>query len=66
MNVQMRTAGSRDIVLENFAAELTEAAYPVALRMNGGANWLDLELNLWRILTETVKDQQDALRPCAE
>ena len=41
--------------LEVFAAELTAAAYPVALRHGIGDKWLDLELGLWRVLTETVK-----------
>jgi hypothetical protein len=41
--------------LEVFAAELTAAAYPVALRHGTGDKWLDLELDLWRVLTETVK-----------
>jgi hypothetical protein len=40
---------------EAFAAELTAAAYPVALRHGVGGKWLDLELELWRVLTETVK-----------
>jgi hypothetical protein len=44
-----------DHALENFAAELTEAAYPIALRHGVGEKWLDLELDLWRVLTETVK-----------
>ena len=37
------------------AAELTAAAYPVALRHAVGARWLDLELGLWRALAEKVK-----------
>jgi hypothetical protein len=41
---------------EAFAAELTAAAYPVALRHGVGGKWLDLELDLWRALTETVKN----------
>ena len=40
---------------EAFAAELTAAAYPVALRHGVGGKWLDLELDLWRVLTETVQ-----------
>ncbi len=40
---------------EVFAAELTAAAYPVALRHGVGDKWLDLELELWRVLIETVK-----------
>jgi hypothetical protein len=44
-----------DHVLEAFAAELTAAAYPVALRHGGGHKWLELELDLWLALTRTVK-----------
>jgi hypothetical protein len=42
-------------VVEALAAELTSAAYPVALRHAVGDKWLDLELELWRVFTETVK-----------
>ena len=41
--------------LEALAAELTAAAYPVALRHAAGVQWLDLQLELWKALTETVK-----------
>ena len=46
---------NRDILLENFAAELTSAAYAVALRHGVEDKWLDLQLELWRTLKETVK-----------
>jgi hypothetical protein len=45
-----------DHALEDFAAELTGAAYPVALRHGLGEKWLDLEVDLWRALTETLKN----------
>ena len=41
--------------LEALAAELTAAAYPVALRHAPGDRWLDLQLELWRVLSETVR-----------
>src|SRR2546421_7857116 len=41
--------------LEAFAAELTDAVFPVALRYGVGDRWLDLELDLWRALSETVE-----------
>ena len=41
--------------LAALAAELTAAAYPVALRHAVGDRWLDLQLELWRALTETVE-----------
>ena len=42
-------------LLANFAAELTNAAYPIALRHGIEGSWVDLELDLWRVLAETVK-----------
>jgi hypothetical protein len=45
----------RDALLENLAAELTSAAYSVALRHGLDDKWLDLELELWEALKETVK-----------
>jgi len=47
--------GSRDTFLENFGADLAEAAYPVMLRHAAVNNWLDLQLELWEVLKETVK-----------
>jgi len=35
--------------------ELTAAAYSVALRHGAGGEWLDLELELWETLGETVR-----------
>jgi hypothetical protein len=46
---------NRDALLETFAAELTLAAYHVALRTRTQGTWLDLELDLWRALADTVK-----------
>lgn len=46
---------NRDSRLENFAAELTCAAYPVAVRHGITGSWIQVELPLWRTLTHTVK-----------
>jgi hypothetical protein len=46
--------------LAALAAELTATVYPVALRHAVGDRWLDLELELWRALTETIKKWGDA------
>ena len=46
---------NRDALLETFAAELTFAAYQVALRTRTEGTWLDLELDLWRVLADTVQ-----------
>ena len=45
----------RDSKLENFAAELTVAAYPLALRQGIRGSWIKLELGLWRALADTVR-----------
>jgi hypothetical protein len=46
---------NRDILLENFAAELTRAAYSVALRQGMAGSWIQVELGLWRELAQTLK-----------
>jgi hypothetical protein len=47
---------NRDTLLENFAAELTSAAYPLTLRHGiKRGSWIKVELGLWRALAETVK-----------
>ena len=55
MNGNLRTPPDRDALLETFAAELTLAAYRVALWHGTGGAWLELQLDLWRVLTEMVK-----------
>jgi hypothetical protein len=57
-------SASRDATLDDFVAELTEAAYPLALRHEAGRDWLGLELELWRVMTQTVKKwEQRAFLP---
>jgi hypothetical protein len=46
---------NRDVMLETFVAELTCAAYQVALRHGAAGTWLDVQLNIWQALTDTVK-----------
>jgi hypothetical protein len=46
MNGNNSTVVDWDNFLKNLAAELTGAAYPVALRHRVGDKWLDLELDL--------------------
>jgi hypothetical protein len=58
MNGDIKTPVDRDALLEHFAAELTVAAYRVALRTKTQGTWLDLELDLWRVLADTVKTWQ--------
>ena len=54
----------RDARLEAFAAELALLAYRVALRSSGEGTWLDLELDLWRALADTVKTWDWELSRC--
>jgi hypothetical protein len=46
--------------LEDLTAELAEAAVPVAMRHGVGDRWLDMELDLWRVLTATIQRWNDA------
>jgi hypothetical protein len=55
MNNTPDKARDRDIRLENFAAELTGAVYPLVLRRRPKALWITVELALWRALAATVK-----------
>jgi len=48
-------AAARNIRLEDFAAELTTAVYPLVLRCRPSGSWLEVELDLWNVLTKTVK-----------
>src|SRR5262245_30250364 len=45
----------RNARLEHLAAELTSAAYPIALRHGFTSSWIKVELSLWRTLTHTIK-----------
>jgi len=52
--------------LEDLTAELAEAAVPVAVRHGVGVRWLELELDLWRVLTATIRRWNDARVPSLE
>jgi hypothetical protein len=55
VNDNVRAAADRDPLLETFVAELTRAAYHVTLQRGAAGTWLDLELDLWRALADTVQ-----------
>ena len=55
MKGNRNTASDLEIRLEEFTAELTKAAYAVALRHGARDKWLDLQLELWKALKETVE-----------
>jgi hypothetical protein len=42
-------------LIETVAADLTEAVYPVALRQGTVASWVDLELEIWKALSEELR-----------
>ena len=63
MNRDPQTTHDRDARLEALAAELTLAAYRVALRARTEGTWLDLELDLWRTLADTVSIMLEPGRP---
>ena len=55
MNNRHTTQSDQDALLATFAAELTEAAYPIALKYGVSGSSLDLELEIWKTLTELVR-----------
>jgi hypothetical protein len=50
------TPSDWDTLLVAFAAELTNAAYRVALQHGIAGSWVDLELDLWKALAERVQE----------
>jgi hypothetical protein len=65
MNGDVQVPVDRDTLLDNFAAKLAQTAYCVALRTKPPGAWLDLELDLWRALADTIKTGR-AHRPVAD
>jgi hypothetical protein len=53
--IRARATADADALIDTFAAELTRTAYHVALRHGASGTWLDLELDLWQALANTVK-----------
>jgi hypothetical protein len=64
MNGDVRTPVNGDTLLETFVAQLTHVAYHAALRTSTQGTWLDLELELWRALADTVKARELELAGC--
>jgi hypothetical protein len=54
MNANWTTEGDLNSGTEDFAAELAEAAYAIMLRNASVENWLELKLELWRVLRSIV------------
>jgi hypothetical protein len=55
MNNAHTTQSDQDVLLDTFAAELTDAAYPIALKYGVLGSSLDLELEIWKTLTALVR-----------
>ena len=64
MSDNPRTACDRATRIENFAAELTRAVYPLVLRRGLKGSWIKMELGLWRAVAEVLK-KWDRQRPSA-
>jgi hypothetical protein len=58
MNTNAGTAEYSEFFPDLLAAELTLAAYPIALRHGVGDSWVELETNLWMVLAEAVRNWQ--------
>ena len=55
MKVERFAVAEPEDSVENLAAELTAAAYRVALQRGVGDRWLDLQLDLWGALTQAIE-----------
>jgi hypothetical protein len=44
----------REVFLDNCTAQITEAAYLVAMRHAGEGTWIDLKLDLWEVLADEL------------
>jgi len=60
MNARHVLIGGRRV--DTFAAELTVAVYQVALRHGAVERWLELELGLWQVVTDTIDKWESDLR----
>jgi hypothetical protein len=63
MEKQQVSDSEQDADLDRLAAELTDAAYPVALKYGVSGSSIDLELEIWRALTELVRRRGRELLP---
>ncbi len=54
MNHTAETVNEQDESLDTFAAELTDAAYPIALKYGVSGSSLDLELEIWKTFIELL------------
>jgi len=55
MNQQHPSSTQEETSLDTFAAELTETAYPIALKYGVRGSSLDLQLEIWKAVIELVR-----------
>ena len=61
-----RLSAARDTSLAILAAELTDAAYAVALRHGVSGSWIDLQLALWGVLAQAVEQAEPPSAACPD
>jgi hypothetical protein len=59
------TTRDPDTRLEDLAADLTSAVYPLLLRRGLKGSWVKVQLALWRALSTAVKEWARRWRPAA-
>jgi hypothetical protein len=57
------TPAGADPFAESLTAELASVAYKVALCNAGAGTWVDLELELWRVLGDVVRRRRQEWSP---
>ena len=62
MNLSPGTPSVHETRIDALAAELAVAAYRVALRTTTRGTWLDLELELWKALVDTLQTVEAPLK----
>ena len=62
VSTQPATFDSTPDPVQMLAAELTRKAYAIALAHKKAGSWLELELDLWRVVTESLR-RTEAVRP---
>jgi hypothetical protein len=58
VSTQPATFDSTPDHVQTLAAELTRKTYAIALANKKAGSWLDLELELWRAVTESLRRTQ--------
>ena len=65
MTEQNESRSDQDDPLDKFAAELTDAAYPIALKYGIAGSSLDLELEIWKTFIDLLHRKSSEFFPAA-